>query len=160
MIKLLLLLTLLLSAAVNAQNPKLLASCCDAPASAPIKSGGRCSGDASCTACTSCSSCKHCSKEGGSCGVCTTYSTPKKYNYTKKKAVRAPKSPDRYRKMQMIEVTSENLNVRAEASVKSKVLVTVHQGDMLTVISNEGEWLYVRVDASGTNGWVNYKYVK
>jgi uncharacterized protein YgiM (DUF1202 family) len=62
--------------------------------------------------------------------------------------------------MQMIEVTSQTLNVRAEANVKSKVLETINQGDMLTVISNEGEWLYVRVDASGTNGWVNYKFIK
>jgi hypothetical protein len=27
-------------------------------------------------------------------------------------------------------------------------------------LSSEGEWLYVRVNGSGTNGWVNYKYVK
>jgi uncharacterized protein YgiM (DUF1202 family) len=160
MIKLLLLLTLLLSAAVNAQNPKLLASCCDAPAATAVNSGGRCSADASCTACTNCHYCKHCSKEGGSCGVCTTYSPPKRVAATKKKASRAPKTPDRYRNMQMIEVISENLNVRSAANIKSKVLETVHQGDMLTVISNEDEWLYVRVDASGINGWVNYKYVK
>lgn len=46
------------------------------------KNDGRCSGNAYCTACTSCSSCKNCSVYGGTCGVCTPRSKPKKQLYT------------------------------------------------------------------------------
>lgn len=155
---LLLLWAVMLCSVASAQNPKLLASCCDAQVSTAAKSFGRCSGDASCTACTSCSSCKHCSKEGGSCGVCAP-AVPKKQIF-KARPAHAAKSPDRYRKNQMIEVTSETLNVRSAAGTDSKILKKVNQGDMLTFIKYEGEWMYVRVDGTEINGWVNYKFVK
>jgi len=60
----------------------------------------------------------------------------------------------------MLEVTSETLSVRKGPGKNYKIIEVINYGDMVTYVSQEGEWLYVRVDASGTNGWVNYKFVK
>jgi hypothetical protein len=158
--KLLLMWAVLFCAAVYPQQSKLLASCCDATPKSEIKNFGRCSGDASCTACTNCRYCKHCSKEGGSCGVCTTYEAPKKVRSTPKRKTTAAKLPAQYRRNQMLEVTSETLNVREGAGTGYDIVETLNQGDMLTFISYEGEWINVRVDTSGETGYVYYKYVK
>jgi uncharacterized protein YgiM (DUF1202 family) len=166
----LLLLLLLFTCSSHAQNSKLLASCCTTTPRPTAKDFGRCSGDGSCTACKNCSACKHCSKEGGSCGVCSSYSAPqpeKPYksraksssttNFTSTGTVK-PKKP--YKRSQMLEVTSETLSVRKGPGKNHKVVEVINYGDMVTYVSQEGEWLYIRVDASGTNGWVNYKFVK
>jgi uncharacterized protein YgiM (DUF1202 family) len=160
--KKLLLLTLLFTGFLtSAQNSKLLASCCAAP-EPQAKEFGRCSGDAYCTACKNCSACKHCSKEGGSCGVCASYAAPVVSKPKKAKAAASTitKPMKQYKRLQMLEVTSETLNVRDGAGTNFKLLETINQGDMVTYISHDGEWLYIRVNASGTNGWVNYKFVK
>src|SRR5690606_33922701 len=107
-----------------------------APPSAASNTVGRCSGDAYCTACTSCSSCRHCSKEGGSCGVCAP-AAPKN-QVSNSKPARAAKTPDRYRSKQMVEVTSQTLNVRSAPRTDSKILKKVNQGDILTFIRYEG----------------------
>jgi uncharacterized protein YgiM (DUF1202 family) len=152
--KLLLMMTVLFFTVSYAQDSRLTAICCDAK---PAKSFGRCSGDAYCTACTNCRYCKHCNS-GGTCGVCTSYAAPVKKKTVKK--AKAAKSPSFYRRNQMLEVTSETLNVREGAGTSYDIIETLSEGDMLTFISYEGEWLYVRVDASGETGYVNYKYVK
>jgi hypothetical protein len=166
----LLLLLLLLTGSLHAQNPKLIASCCTNKPKAKPKDFGRCSGDASCTACRNCSACKHCSKEGGSCGVCKSYSphqSEKPYKSRAKSSttsnfteshIAKPKKP--YKRSQMLEVTSETLSVRKGPGINHKVVEVINYGDMVTYVSKEDEWLYIRVDASGTNGWVNYKFVK
>jgi len=165
--KLLILIIILCSNAVVSQTTKLIASCCT-PAVEQKEDYGRCSGDAYCTACKNCSACKHCSKEGGSCGVCASYAAPvvAKPRKVKAKAFTAAggttvvKPMKQYKRLQMLEVTSETLNVRDGAGSNYKVLEVINYGDMVTYISHDGEWLYVRVDESGTNGWVNYKFVK
>ncbi|MXN90506.1 SH3 domain-containing protein [Flavobacterium sp. Sd200] len=57
-------------------------------------------------------------------------------------------------------VVSETLNVHIGPGTAYDVAETIAQGDMLTYISHHGEWIYLRVNESGTNGWVNYKFVK
>jgi len=103
--KLLLFVAVLFCAAMQSQETKLLTSCCDACTS-KVKSFECCSGDASCTACSNCKYFKHCAKEGGSCGVCTVYETPKPKAIAK---ARLPKGQGykNYPKGKMLEVQSE-----------------------------------------------------
>ncbi|NDI99334.1 SH3 domain-containing protein [Flavobacterium sp. LaA7.5] len=135
------------------QDSKLLASCCDTK---PAKSFGRCSGNASCTACSNCKYCKHCSKEGGSCGVCTTYDAPVK----KKTTTSTYKYPSEYSYGDKLTVISKNLNVRKGAGTDYDIVEKLTRGDALTFLSFDGEWIEVRVVSSGKKGYVNYKYVR
>lgn len=161
---LLLMMVLSTSLTLYAQKSKLIASCCDAK---PAKSFGRCSGNAYCTACTNCRYCKHCNS-GGSCGVCTTYSAPvrSKKKTTRKKSYStssysAPsyKSPSEYSVDDYLTVTSDILNVREDSGTDYDIVETVKKGALLKFISSYGEWIEVRVIASGNTGYVYYKYV-
>lgn len=152
------LLLLFFCTAMHTQDKKLLASCCDTK---PAATFGRCSGDASCTSCSNCRYCKHCSKEGGSCGVCAPAprTTAKKAAATRQ-AAKPAKNPKTYRSNQMLEVISETLNVRDGAAIHYHIVETLKYGDMVTFITYQGDWIFVRVDASGNTGWVNYQFIK
>ncbi|WP_162926918.1 SH3 domain-containing protein [Flavobacterium psychrotrophum] len=152
-----LLLFLLCCTGLHAQDNKLLASCCDVT---PAKTFGRCSGDASCTACSNCRYCKHCSKEGGSCGVCAPAPTPAKKAAATRQAGKGAKSPTAYLANQMLEVKSQTLNLRDGPGGQYHIIEELAYGDMVTFVRYEGEWVFVRVDASGNTGWVNYQFIK
>jgi hypothetical protein len=130
------------------QESRLIASCC-------AGERGRCSGTASCTACTNCSGCKHCAKEGGTCGVCSGYSSPAKKkstsggnstysygngssntnhndNYSNKNHVTSSYSQNETD--QYIHVTSETLNVRAGAGSDFEIVAKLKKGTVLQFI--------------------------
>lgn len=152
----------LISINFYAQDSKLLASCCEGN---EAKSTGRCSGTAYCTACSNCSGCKHCSKEGGTCGVCTSYNTPAKTT-TQKTTTRKSftstnsNSSASYSYGDKLIVISENLNLRDGAGSNYEVVEKLKEDDVLTFLSYSGEWIEVRVVMSGNKGYVNSKYVK
>jgi hypothetical protein len=166
---------------MNAQDHKLIASCCDAKP----KESGRCTGSAYCSACSNCSRCAHCSN-GGSCGVCTSYSppvrytppstvsgsrvkTPSKYTVTTtsnsnlyskpKKEVVSKKVITNYRYEDMLAVDSEVLNLREGPGTEYGVIEVLERYAVIKVIAIDGEWLQVKVIESGNNGFVNVKYV-
>lgn len=68
-------LQLLKSGTVMKTSLLILCFLCAAPV---YSAGGKCTGSASCRACKNCDHCKYCSKEGGSCGVCSKTTIPKK----------------------------------------------------------------------------------
>lgn len=164
--KLLLCFILLLNFNLYSQDTKLIASCCE---KTETKSFGRCSGNASCTACSSCRYCKHCSA-GGTCGVCASY-TPAPAKTTKRQT-RTQKSSNinnYYSSSSSVSVNSygdklivisENLNLREDAGTNYDVVEKLYKGDILTFISNNGDWTEVRVLKSGNKGYVISKYVK
>lgn len=192
MIRLLLFMVLTTCTAAFAQQDVAMASCCEATPVIAAKEFGRCSGDEYCTACKNCSACKHCSKEGGSCGVCTTYSKPKpkakpkarakSKSTIKKKTVattaRAQSVPSTYplkaekiavqpkertkpyKDHEMLEVIAPNTTLRGGEDFT--VIEPLAVGQMLTYISisNDGQWLEVRVDKTGSNGFVFKQFVK
>lgn len=170
----------------NAQNDKLMASCCDAKP----KEAGRCTGSAYCSACSNCSRCGHCSN-GGSCGVCATYSPPARYtaphastsssrssvnspskkaqtvSLTCKESVKSKakkedvskKKTAIYHPEDIVAVNSETLKLREEPGNESAFIETLKKYDLLMVIAIDGEWLQVKVIHSGNFGYVKAEYV-
>ena len=171
---------------VNAQDNKLVASCCD---SKP-KEAGRCTGSAYCSACSNCSRCAYCSS-GGSCGVCASYSPPVRYSAprtatpssksrsanpskkaevvsfssqtsvkskAKKEAV-SRKAVVIYHPEDMAAVSSETLKLREEAANEAAVIEILEKYDLLMVIAIDGEWMQVKVIQSGNFGYVKAEYV-
>lgn len=172
--------------AANAQDSKLVASCCD---SKP-KVEGRCTGSAYCSACSNCSRCAHCSS-GGSCGVCASNSSPARYSApsaatpssksrtaspskkaevvsftsqtsvkskTKKAAV-VKKAAVIYHAEDIVAVNSETLKLHEEPGNEYVVIETLKKYDLLMVIAIDGEWLQVKVIESGNFGYVKVEYV-
>lgn len=167
--------------AMNAQDNKLIASCCD---SKP-KENGRCTGSAYCSACSNCSRCAHCSN-GGSCGVCASYSAPVRYTAprtvsrgraknTSKNTVTTSSNSNFYSKPKkeavnkrmiinyhsedMLAVDSEILNLREGPGTEYEVIEVLEKYVVIKVIAIDGEWLQVKVIESGNYGFVNVKYV-
>lgn len=135
----------------NAQESKLIASCCSGE---NVTNEGRCSGTASCSACSSCRYCGHCAKGGGTCGVCSPSSTAAKttsYSYT---------STSSFTYGDKLVVVSENLNMRDGAGIKYEIVEKLKLGDALTYLSRSGEWIEVRAVDSGKKGYVHSKYVR
>jgi len=124
--------------AVNAQNHKLIASCC---ASKP-KETGRCTGSASCRACSNCSRCAHCSN-GGSCGACASYSQP--VTYTPKRTVTksTTKAPSKStitassnsNSYSQKETATKKETITKKEAVNKKTIVTYRSEDMIAVES-------------------------
>ncbi|SEF49991.1 SH3 domain-containing protein [Halpernia humi] len=146
---------------------------------------GRCTGSAYCSACSNCSRCAHCSA-GGTCGVCagssrgrSFYSAPKKSKKTKQK-----KSTNSYgfyssgnvakskksnpvktyytngEKMAVVATISEIANIRNAPSIKARIVEKVHKNERLIVIQNLGTWLKIKVEKTGTVGFVFHKNVR
>ena len=164
-----------------AQNTKLIVSSCHAD-------GGRCSGNAYCTACSNCSGCKHCNS-GGTCGVCTTYAEPVKAVYkkpAKKKSVSynntvtkpayqkvtskklaAKKSAKEiytvspaYNAGDNLNVISEILNLRGGPSTDYPVIETLEKGDSVQLLGYDGEWVQVIVMRSKNVGYVKVAFLR
>lgn len=124
----------------------LVAACCE--------EGRGCTGSTYCTACKNCTGCKHCAKNGGRCGVCSSY--------TKKRSVSKTASNPKvlYNKGDLLYVKSETLNLRAGASTKHKVIEKLTQSQQVELLEVKGSWLKVKVKASKNIGYVYAKYLK
>ncbi|WP_417353081.1 SH3 domain-containing protein [Flavobacterium alkalisoli] len=139
--RLLFFLILLTGITVNAQDSKLIASCC-----------GKCTGSAYCTACKNCTGCKHCSKEGGSCGVCESKSKPKaeKNNF----------SSDSSDEVTILTVIPAELNLYSGPGTNYKVLEKLKKGSSVVVIAYSGDWVKVKAVNSRNTGYVLLKDVR
>lgn len=55
-------------------------------------------------------------------------------------------------------VTASALNVRAEPNTTAAILGKVVKGDIVTILSTQGEWINIKT-AAGVKGWVMKQYV-
>ncbi|WP_146106871.1 SH3 domain-containing protein [Polaribacter porphyrae] len=134
------------------KKKELIASCCTEL--------GRCTGSSYCTACKNCSGCKHCSKNGGSCGVCSSVSN-KVYrnNYSKKKSTSFSKIAYKLKKGNTLYVSIETLNLRKEPNSKSKILERLKKDAALIYLDKTKNWIKVKVKKTGLIGYVYGKYL-
>ena len=59
----------------------------------------------------------------------------------------------------VVTVTWTSANIRSGAGNEFPVLMTVNNGDKLTIIGERGEWFNVRLE-DGKEGWINSRAVK
>jgi hypothetical protein len=129
-----------------------------------IENEGRCSGSSYCSACSNCSRCAHCSN-GGTCGVCSGSSSNSFYTTTPKakKKVKITTSTYYYEPVQettvyyeneSITIYSETINLREEPNTKSIILEKLSYGDTVVFIEKTGEWSKIKVEETGTIGFV------
>lgn len=160
-----------------AQDSKLIASSCHTD-------GGRCSGNAYCTACSNCSGCKHCNS-GGTCGVCTSYDEPVKAVYkkpakkkvvhsgsalkqsannktaVKKASVKAIYAPSpAHSAGDKLNVISEILKLREGPGTDYPVIETLEKDDAVQLLGYDGEWLQVIVIKSKNVGYVKVMFLR
>ena len=167
----------LISGSLQAQKPNLFAASCH-------KDGGRCSGDAYCTACKNCSGCKNCNS-GGTCGVCTSYATPAKTLYKKPahksvksfkpsattttKTVKGNNSASNKTSRStapinlsddLLHVVSEKLSLRDGPGNDYPIIEQLKKGDTLQFVGYDGEWVQVIATESKNIGYVKLQFVK
>lgn len=139
--------------------------------------GGRCTGSAYCSACTNCSRCAHCGS-GGTCGVCDRRSssqnnTPAKTykRYATKKYTTSPS--DKSVSRQTIQNTSDSIDqqdtkdiltvnkafisIRKKASINAFVIEKVRKNTRLIKLKTLIYWYLVKVEKTGTIGYVYKK---
>lgn len=167
----------------DAQNSRLVASCCEEKK----EEMGRCTGNAYCNACSNCSRCADCSS-GGSCGVCASYSAPVRYtaprSYNRSSGVSkgtskaslkassknslhiAPKKEPVavkvkavYHSEDMLATSSDNVKLLEEPGNEYGVIEVLRKYAVLKVIAIDEEWLQVVVIESKNFGYVNAKFV-
>ena len=124
---------------------------------------GRCTGSAYCSACSNCSRCAHCSN-GGTCGVCSGSSSNSSYTIPKiKKKVKTTTSTYYYEPVQetkvyyeneSITIYSETINLREKPSTKSIIIEKISYGDTVIFIEKTGEWSKIKVEGTGSIGFV------
>lgn len=126
--------------------------------STTVAKGRRCTGSAYCTACTNCSRCAHCSN-GGSCGVCSGGST--ETNYTPSKKSRRYSKPNyatrTYNKNETVYVAVDTINVRKGPSYKYDIIEKIYFGDSISYLEKSGLWIKIKVEKTGTVGYVSAK---
>jgi hypothetical protein len=126
-----------------------------------LKNEGRCTGSAYCSACSDCSRCAHCSN-GGSCGVCSGSSPNNSYTTPKiKRKVKTSTSyyepiqeTEVYYENESITIYSETINLREKPSTKSLILEKLSYGNTVVFIEKTGEWSKIKVEETGTIGFV------
>lgn len=57
-----------------------------------------------------------------------------------------------------VKVIADTLNVRAQANEEAEVLGMADEGDVYTIISEQGEW--IEIDYNGNNGFVKSEFVE
>lgn len=128
-----------------------------------VENEGRCTGSAYCSACSNCSRCGHCSS-GGSCGVCSSTSS-NKINTSPKINKRQKTSSSSYHygsvestkvhyEGESITIYSEAINLREKPNTKSKILEKLSHGDAVIFIEKTGDWSKIKVEETGTVGFV------
>jgi uncharacterized protein YgiM (DUF1202 family) len=126
-----------------------------------IEDEGRCTGSAYCSACSNCSRCAHCSN-GGSCGVCSSSSSNSSYTTPKtKRGIKTStyyyepvQETKVYYENESITIYSETINLRQKPSTKSIILEKLNYGDTVLFIEKMGEWSKIKVEETGTIGFV------
>lgn len=127
-----------------------------------VEKGGRCTGSAYCSACKNCSRCAHCSN-GGSCGVCSSnisseyYTTPKKSKRSSSSSSYSSKTAKTYYKNETITVYNEVINLRKGPGLKYSIIEKIPYGGSVSYILESGEWIKVKVEKTGTIGYINTK---
>ena len=58
----------------------------------------------------------------------------------------------------VILVDTKALNVRSKPSIKSDILGVLHEGEELTVLDKQGNW--VKINFNGAQGWVASRLLK
>jgi len=148
-------LVLLLSYSTNnaqtTNTKNLIASCC-------TESRG-CSGSAYCRACKNCTGCRHCSKNGGTCGVCSTKYT-KTYSSKNINSKTSIENKITYLKGDNLYVISKTLNLREKPNSKSKIIETLSKNTKLEFLVVSGSWLKAKVFETNNIGYVYSKYIK
>ena len=124
---------------------------------------GRCTGSAYCSACSNCSRCAHCSS-GGSCGVCSSASSNSSYSISKTNKRSKTKTSSYYYapventkvhyEGKSITIYSETINLRQKPSTKSIILEKLNYGETVVLIEKTGEWSKIKVEETGTVGFV------
>ncbi len=69
-----------------------------------------------------------------------------------------PRSPEEPATIGTVRVNVSTLNVRAEASVSAEIVGHVRRGERLTLLSDAGDWLRVKLN-DGASGWVSSQLV-
>jgi len=135
------------------KSNRLIASNCDLRG---------CSGSDYCSACKNCSGCAHCNS-GGSCGVCKSSSSNNHYSTPKRKKNSARSKPVQYYQYttsktynadEPITIYKELINLREKPNTKSEVLESLLYGDTVIFIEKKGEWSKVKVEKTGTVGFI------
>lgn len=122
---------------------------------------GRCTGSAYCSTCSNCSRCAHCSN-GGTCGVCSSsysnssYTTPKAKKKVKTSTYYYEPAQEArvYYENESITIYSETINLREKPNTKSIILEKLSYGDSIIFIEKTGEWSKIKVEETGTIGFV------
>lgn len=135
------------------QETKLIASCCE--------EGRGCTGSAYCTACKNCSGCRYCSKNGGSCGVCSSVRKKTYRNSSSLKKITADNSSISYKfyRGAVLYTSKTILNLRKGPGVKYKVLKKLKKDTKLVYISKKNNWIKVKEQVSDLVGYVYFKYL-
>ena len=144
----------------------------------PHGKGGRCTGSAYCTACSNCSRCAHCSS-GGTCGVCDrgssksiTYTPKKRNKHSAKKSYPTqnrssastdqsfPNSTDQNSTNDILIVKKDVVNIRKSTSTSSLIIEKAYKNARLIKLQTLNTWYKVKVEKTGTIGYVYTKDLK
>lgn len=128
---------------------------------------GRCTGSVNCTVCRNCSRCAYCSN-GGSCGVCGGgYSSSSKYNHSSSKKNKksstassfyySSKASRTYNEDETIIIYNDMINVRKGPGLKYEIIEKIYLGDSVTFIERYEIWLKVKVEKTGSIGFISSK---
>lgn len=131
---------------------------------------GRCTGSANCSACRNCSRCAYCSN-GGSCGVCGGgSSSSSNYYYSSPRKTKSSSSASSfysiskvsrtYTEDEAIIIYNEMINLRKGPSLDYEIIEKLYLGDTVTFIEKNGEWIKVKVENTGSIGYVYSKLLK
>lgn len=169
--KIIYLIFLLQFSILNAQNNKLIASCCN------NEEARRCTGSSNCTACTNCSGCKYCNS-GGSCGICSGASVIKSnYSYNTyysnrniKNNYSSPKSAKKksfYLKdnttsnlyLKTLYITNTKINLRSGPGTNYEVIKVLYQYDQAYYLNQISDWIKVQEKETLLVGYVHKNYI-
>lgn len=122
--------------------------------------GRGCKGSAYCTACKNCTGCRHCAKNGGTCGVCSSGYTKKRTSSKKSKPYKSSTYLKvSYKKGDILQVSSNSLNLREGPSTKFKIIEKLNKYSKVELLKIKGSWLKVKVLTSNSIGYVYAKYL-
>lgn len=129
---------------------------------------GRCTGSSYCTACSNCSRCGHCSS-GGSCGVCESRSFNKRTTYTphknyktlvKNKRKKTANSTKLKNNNGVLVVNKQGINIRKEPAINSIIIEKVSKNMRLIILQRFNSWYQIKVEKTGTIGYISHEDIK
>ncbi|WP_390451677.1 hypothetical protein [Chryseobacterium sp. Alg-005] len=124
---------------------------------------GRCIGATNCSICSNCSSCGHCSS-GGTCGVCIGRTSGRAiYNSSSQKnKIISKVTPESilYDDSVIYYAKKEIVKIYKGPGFEFAVVEKIKQGSKLVEIEKNGDWLYIKIWKTGTEGFVFQDDVK